>query len=352
MGEKKTPVYLLLVMVVYCVACVGVPGLPTSEPEEAAPVVSAEAVEPVQVSPISVPEAETPEPTGTPELHAALEGCQGEKTAWGDYQIQMCNGLSTESLAPEGTVLFFVAASTFAFKASDMVPVASVTSATGTVGFLALAQAGAPVLTVIGVVTLPVLSVYQFMANPPTANPLLEQWLANRYPTLALSLAAAGVNDQVGILDLPERFVTDAWDNVLKNFRIKNPMTAIVLEDDEVLATASYLTLQKLGFTVVGIFPSCETWMATKLVANLYVLDNMMKGWMRAPECAREIHTRSPLSIVLIYSSASPDDPYKNGKTLREFVEESMGKNQTIGAEKTSTGVNLAKEIMRFFGGS
>lgn len=336
MGKMR----ILLIIVLFTVACVGVDQQALVTPT---PTVQA----------IPVPPAQTPEPVGTPEIEKARQLCDGEILVWSgsDYTVQMCNTWEKDQEIAEGTSLFFVAATTFAFKASEVVPIAVVTTAGGEVaGFFAVASSSAPVLGVLGVIVFPVLSVYQFMANPPGSDPLLEQWLANRYPTLAVSLAAAGVQDQVGILDLPERFVTDGWSEALKNFRIKNPFTAIILEDDAVLATATYLTLNKLGFTVIGIFPSCEAWMATGLVANLYVLDNMMLGWRRAPECAREIYARAPLAFVLIYSSASPDDPYKEGKTLRDFVEEAVGKDRTLGAEKNSIGDNLAREIMRFFG--
>lgn len=204
--QKIVSFILVLVLLAGCAA----PAVTTTD-TQSQPTEQQEA--PVQpdsgaVTPVAVPAPEasnfvipvTPTPEmrqSMPEVSAVLDTCNGEEVAWGPkHTIKTCGGWGLASEVAVGSTMFVVVASTFAANASTF---ATVGTTVGTiieggavVAFLvAAAEIAVPVVIVTAIVALPVISMISLANSPdPTADPLLQDWLANRYPSELYQLMA------------------------------------------------------------------------------------------------------------------------------------------------------------------
>ncbi len=346
---------LFSLLIIFCLltGCLPVTQ-PTNTPADTPNVVTPEPVPNPTPDFLGIPTTPTPSMEETmPELATALKSCEGESVELSEVSLHACNGYTlNQPLA--GSVFAFsavgLALSTEAFSASGAQIVGMITFSGEAIGFIAFMEVAVPLTIIGGVTYLAVTSMIALQEQPALVDPLIGTW-GNRYPPIV-----ANLRDEVGVMPIPPSFLTDQWSEVLKALKVRNGLTAIILEDDVLLATMTSLALNQIGITVIGIFPTCESWEATKMVASIYIVDNIFVGGAkRGSACAASIVATAPMAMLIIHSAAHPDLPGADsvgGKSLREGFESVAGPENVVGGvEKDLYMQRLVQEIVRLLGG-
>ncbi|MCA9369044.1 hypothetical protein KC721_01995 [Candidatus Woesebacteria bacterium] len=295
-----------------------------------------------------IPETPTPEMLELAPTLGVISQCNGESAELGNsLRVRTCQkwGLSDTVSDSEkkfylfGVVPYALLGTQIAAAGAETVGV--VTSTGATVSLVTVAGEGLiaalPAFAAAGVIALPIASLID-LANSPDLlkDPSIQVWIDNRYAPI--------------IEDIPAAFVTSRWTEAERSFRVPRGKTAIVLEDEPLLATTTVVALRAVGFEVIGIYPSCETWIAAgSIPASLYTIDNSMSGAMRGVDCVAYVAAAAPYAIIIAHSAAHPDDPGARGmKSMREvFLEDSSPDNVIGGVEKDLYMRDLIQEIMR-----
>lgn len=290
-----------------------------------------------------------------PELATALKSCEGGESFEIDkVTILACNGYTLNQQIA-GSVFAFSAVgyalSAEAFTASGAQIVGMLTFGGEAIGFIAFMEIAVPIIIIGGVTYLAVTSMIALQEQSALIDPLIGTW-GNRYPPIVTNVR----RDEVGVMPIPPNFLTDQWGEVLKALKVRNGLTAVILEDDVLLATMTTLALNQIGITVIGIFPTCESWEVTRMVASIYVVDNIFVGGAkRGSACAASIVAVAPTAMLIIHSSAYPDLPSADSigsKSLREgFESVASPENVVGGVEKDLYMQKLVEEIARLLGG-
>jgi len=212
-----------------------------------------------------------------------------------------------------------------------------------------------PVTVPAAIIAVTGLTLYAFISSPPSiTDPRLADWVAGVYPSKVAMMAngqfalgggtAVFTEDMTRMSEVDVDAFVERWDLTL---RFTSGPTAVIIEDHPVHAANAYLALSALGFKVLGVYPSCSSFMGSSVMGlisggmfiNLYLIDEQLLGGENGSACAVSIRSISPASFILHYSSLGRRDIF--GNQIRAT-------NQLNGATGVTDAVQKKQSMFRF----